>query len=93
MSQMSKRGLFASGLAALMPAIVLGATGTPLVGSKVDNFMLADQTGMGHELYYYTASPADRHRLLRRRRRRVGQGRRRPRQSPRQTSRARTSCS
>lgn len=29
-----------------------------LVGTKVDNFMLADQTGMGHELYYYTASPA-----------------------------------
>src|SRR6185369_12098430 len=26
--------------------------------SKVDNFMLADQSGMGHELYYYTASPA-----------------------------------
>jgi mono/diheme cytochrome c family protein len=24
-----------------------------LAGSRVDNFMLSDQTGMGHELYYY----------------------------------------
>ena len=31
---------------------------TSLVGAKVDNFMLADQTGMGHELFYYKESAA-----------------------------------
>ena len=50
-----KVGFLVVGLAT-MPALVMGATTpstTPLAGSKVDNFMLADQTGMGHELYYY----------------------------------------
>lgn len=62
MSQSKKLGLFALGLTATVPAIVLGATdatsGTGLAGSRVDNFMLADQSGMGHELYYYTGSAA-----------------------------------
>jgi len=54
------------GAAALLAAVVAilwsaaGAedTSASLVGNKVDNFMLADQSGMGHELYYYNASPA-----------------------------------
>jgi mono/diheme cytochrome c family protein len=58
----SKRGLVAIGLAAAVSAILSGAAGAGAgpsqVGSKVDNFMLADQSGMGHELYYYTANPA-----------------------------------
>ncbi len=31
---------------------------TDLVGSRVDNFMLTDQTGFGHELGYYKSAPA-----------------------------------
>jgi hypothetical protein len=62
MHQSKKLGLIASVLAAAAPAIVLGATdlasNATLAGSRVDNFMLADQTGMGHELYYYTESSA-----------------------------------
>jgi len=55
-----QRGVVAAGLAAAVAAILSSAAGADasLVGSKVDNFMLADQSGMGHELYYYTASPA-----------------------------------
>lgn len=33
-------------------------TAGAVVGAKVDNFMLADQRGVGHELYYYKTSPA-----------------------------------
>jgi mono/diheme cytochrome c family protein len=58
----NKHVLVAAGLAAAVAAVLSGAAGAgsegSLVGSKVDNFMLADQSGMGHELYYYTASPA-----------------------------------
>jgi len=57
MRQSHKLGLFALGLTAAVSALALAAvaapTGTKLVGSRVGNFMLADQTGMGHELYYY----------------------------------------
>jgi len=59
MKRSHKLGLFAAGaisvLAAAAVATVATAapTATKLVGSKVGNFMLADQTGMGHELYYY----------------------------------------
>jgi mono/diheme cytochrome c family protein len=62
MSRPKKRSHVAAGLAAAIATILwnaaAGADGASLAGSKVDNFMLADQTGMGHELYYYTASPA-----------------------------------
>ena len=54
MNQSKKLGLLAVCLGAA-PALTYGAG---IVGSKVDNFMLADQTGMGHELYYYNQSPA-----------------------------------
>ena len=51
-----------AGLSAAVVATLWSAAGASpdasLVGAKVDNFMLADQSGMGHELYYYTASPA-----------------------------------
>ena len=51
-----------AGLSAAVVATLRSAAGASpdasLVGAKVDNFMLADQSGMGHELYYYTASPA-----------------------------------
>jgi len=39
---------------ACAPAMAFGA----VAGSKVDNFMLADQSGMGHELYYYSGKSA-----------------------------------
>ena len=45
-----KRSLAAAAVATVATA---APTATKLVGSKVGNFMLADQTGMGHELYYY----------------------------------------
>lgn len=45
----SKKLVLLMGLTSLVPAIGFGA----IAGSRVDNFMLADQTGMGHELYYY----------------------------------------
>ena len=57
MRQLKKIVLAALGLAAVVPTIVFAAAPVPsnanLAGSSVDNFMLADQTGMGHELYYY----------------------------------------
>src|SRR5690349_18864780 len=55
MGQSKKFGLVAVSLAAVVPVILFAAANTTsqLAGSKVDNFMLADQTGMGHELYYY----------------------------------------
>ncbi|MGH8175801.1 MAG: redoxin domain-containing protein [Steroidobacter sp.] len=63
MSQPKKLGLLTLGIAAVAaPAMVWSAaeaaSGASLVGSRVDNFMLADQTGMGHELYYYTGRAA-----------------------------------
>lgn len=39
-------------------ALVVAAPAAFASGAKVDNFMLADQTGMGHELYYYKDRPA-----------------------------------
>lgn len=59
-------GLLALGLAGTASAIALVATAAPapapskvsLAGSRVDNFLLADQTGMGHELYYYKGKSA-----------------------------------
>jgi mono/diheme cytochrome c family protein len=58
----SQRGWGAVGSAAAVAAVLWSAAGAEpnasLVGAKVDNFMLADQSGMGHELYYYNASPA-----------------------------------
>ncbi|MGH8241290.1 MAG: hypothetical protein ACREXP_30325, partial [Steroidobacteraceae bacterium] len=57
-----QRAWGAAGLSAAVLGILWSAAGAnpnaSLVGAKVDNFMLADQSGMGHELYYYTASPA-----------------------------------
>jgi mono/diheme cytochrome c family protein len=50
--------LFALGLSGAAPALLAGTDAAQIAGAKVDNFMLADQTGMGHELYYYNASPA-----------------------------------
>lgn len=35
-----------------------GETSADLVGKRVDNFMLTDQTGFGHELGYHSAAPA-----------------------------------
>lgn len=34
------------------------AAGDGLIGKRVDNFMLPDQRGMGHELHYYAKRPA-----------------------------------
>ena len=66
MKRSHKLGLFALGLAGAASAIALAAIAAPapapskvsLAGSRVDNFMLADQTGMGHELYYYKGKSA-----------------------------------
>ena len=60
----SQRSWGAAGLSAAVVAILWSAaganTGASLAGAKVDNFMLADQSGMGHELYYYNAQPGHR---------------------------------
>lgn len=40
-----------------MSASANNTTGS-LAGAKVDNFMLADQNGVGHELYYFKKAPA-----------------------------------
>jgi len=62
MNQSIKVGLAALSLASAIPAILMAATESaaikPVVGATVDNFMLADQSGMGHELYYYKERPA-----------------------------------
>ena len=54
MKRSHKLGLFALGLAGAASVIALIATAAPesvkLAGTRVDNFMLPDQTGMGHEL-------------------------------------------
>src|SRR6188768_3046804 len=61
MSQIKNfRALFLT-FAMVSPALCAAAdapAGRSLAGSKVDNFMLADQTGMGHELYYYSNKAA-----------------------------------
>ena len=54
MSQ-SKRARIALALAIAVNAALANAAAS---GTRVDNFMLADQTGMGHELYYYKERPA-----------------------------------
>src|SRR5215510_13621259 len=56
MSQSKHLGLVVAGLIAA-PAFAVAASSN-LSGTRVDNFMLADQTGMGHELYYYNATAA-----------------------------------
>lgn len=62
MRQSHKLGLVALGLTGAVSLIALAATAAPtsnkLAGARVDNFMLADQTGMGHELYYYRNADA-----------------------------------
>jgi mono/diheme cytochrome c family protein len=62
MSQSMKVGLAVLSLASVVPAILWAANdsapASQIVGVNVDNFMLADQTGMGHELYYYKEHPA-----------------------------------
>jgi mono/diheme cytochrome c family protein len=62
MKRSQKLGLFALGLAGAASAIALSATAAPesvkLTGTRVDNFMLPDQTGMGHELFYFKNAPA-----------------------------------
>ncbi len=57
MKRSYKLGLLGLGLLGAVSAIALSATAAPetikLTGTRVDNFMLADQTGMGDELYYF----------------------------------------
>jgi mono/diheme cytochrome c family protein len=59
--RMLSAGLLAgAATAALAIAISATATGAPkpIAGTKVDNFMLADQQGVGQELYYFRNNPA-----------------------------------
>lgn len=62
MKRSHKLGLFALGLAGAASVIALSATAAPesvkLAGTRVDNFMLPDQTGLGHELFYFKKAPA-----------------------------------
>jgi hypothetical protein len=61
MSPSKCRGFWVSSVAiATFSGVLWSAPGpvAKLAGAKVDNFMLADQTGMGHELYYYSDHPA-----------------------------------
>lgn len=57
-----KLGLAGLGLLGAVSAIALSATAAPeaikLAGTRVDNFMLPDQNGVGYELYYYKHAPA-----------------------------------
>ena len=60
---MQKNKIGAVALLASVSAIILAAcsaseTAARLVGSKVDDYMLVDQTGMGHILKYDTITPA-----------------------------------
>ncbi|MEQ1781452.1 MAG: hypothetical protein ABMA14_08835 [Hyphomonadaceae bacterium] len=50
--------LLASASAIILAACSAGETAAKLVGTKVDNYMLVDQTGMGHILKYDTLTPA-----------------------------------
>ncbi len=62
MKRSHKLGLLALGLAGAVSAVALSATAAPetvqLAGTRVDNFMLPDQNGVGYELYYYKHAPA-----------------------------------
>jgi len=66
MKRSHKLGLTALGMAGAASILALVAVAAPtptpakasLAGSRVDNFMLADQTGMGHELYYFKEKAA-----------------------------------
>jgi hypothetical protein len=60
---MQKNKIGAVALLASVSAIILAAcsaseTSAKLVGAKVDDYMLVDQTGMGHILKYDTITPA-----------------------------------
>lgn len=50
-------GVAAAALAVSMPATAVVESKTR-VGAKVDNFMLVDQQGIGHQLHYYKTNPA-----------------------------------
>jgi len=52
--------LASAGLAIVLTATTANAKNpvSSLVGAKVDNFLLSDQRGVGHELYYYKNAPA-----------------------------------
>jgi len=65
MIQRRTLGMAAGGAVLAVSAIALAAYAAPslsapgkLSGAKVDNFMLVDQTGLGHELYYHGDQPA-----------------------------------
>lgn len=66
MKRSHQLGLFTLGLAGAASVLALVAVAAPtptpskasLAGTRVDNFMLADQTGMGHELYYFKEKAA-----------------------------------
>lgn len=52
-------GLMAGAAVAAMALSATAVVTTPkLAGARVDNFMLSDQQGIGHELYYYKHNPA-----------------------------------
>ncbi len=58
-SRMLVAGL-AAGVCAVAVAVtaVAAPSGNKLAGAKVDNFMLIDQQGIGHQLHYYRSNPA-----------------------------------
>jgi len=62
MKRLHTIGLFALGLAGAASVLALSATAAPetvkIVGTRVDNFMLPDQAGVGYELFYYKNAPA-----------------------------------
>ena len=62
MKRLHKLGMFALGIAGAASVLALTATAAPeaikIAGTRVDNFMLPDQTGMGYELFYYKHAPA-----------------------------------
>ena len=61
-TRMAVTGLLAGVAIAALAMTALTATadneGPGLVGAKVDNFMLIDQQGIGHQLHYYKSNPA-----------------------------------
>ena len=51
--------LLASAAVGVLAMAASANNSTPgLAGAKVDNFMLIDQQGIGHQLYYYKSNPA-----------------------------------
>ncbi|HEX5006460.1 MAG TPA: hypothetical protein VFV70_05070, partial [Hyphomonadaceae bacterium] len=51
--------LLAGAAAGVLAMAASANNSTPgLAGAKVDNFMLIDQQGIGHQLYYYKSNPA-----------------------------------